>query len=229
MISFNDIPPLWRPVLKQEWEKPYIKNLQLFLEKEIKEGKILYPEPPFLFYALKKTPPDNVSIVILGQDPYHGEKQAHGLAFSVPYGVKIPPSLLNIYKELQQEYQHPQPQHGNLTGWAEQGVLLLNSTLTVQHKHPASHHHKGWENLTDYIITYLATQKKNIVFMLWGKHAQQKKGVIFSSSQDHLILEAPHPSPLSAHRGFIGCQHFIKANEYLKKHQKKTIDWFNLP
>lgn len=229
MISITQIPPLWRPVLEKEWEKPYIKTLQAFLENERKEGKILYPSPSCLFYALEKTAPDDVSIIILGQDPYHGEGQAHGLAFSVPHGIKTPPSLLNIYKELQQEYQCPIPPHGNLTGWAEQGVLLLNSTLTVQHKKASSHHNKGWEILTNYIISYLATHKRNIVFMLWGNHAQQKKSLILSSPHEHLILEAPHPSPLSAHRGFIGCYHFKKANQYLKQHHKKTIDWFYLP
>ena len=213
----------WQQNIGAEFEKPGMKKLQQFLETENKTGQIIYPPANDIFAALSLTPFDKIKIVILGQDPYHGPGQAHGLAFSVKNGIKLPPSLRNIYKEIEQEYGVTMPKSGNLTSWATQGVLLLNTTLTVREGAAASHQKRGWEEFTDTIIKTVSEKHEHIVFMLWGSHAQKKSE--FINSRKHLILAAPHPSPLSAHRGFLGCGHFKKANEYLEKNGKTAINW----
>ena len=197
-----------------------------FLAAETSKGNIFYPPHDQILFALEATPLESVKVVILGQDPYHGEGQAHGLAFSVPEGISIPPSLINIFKEIEREYSKPLARKGNLTGWAQQGVLLLNTTLTVRASQPGSHQKKGWEELTDAIIRVVSEKSENTVFMLWGSHAQKKAELVDNCK--HLILKAPHPSPLSAHRGFIGCGHFKDANTYLAHHKKAPIDWYDL-
>ena len=209
----------WQNVIGSEFAQPYMLTLKEFLKQEKAAGHIVYPAGGDIFNALNTTPFDKVEVVILGQDPYHGPDQAHGLSFSVRHGVKIPPSLRNIYKEI----GGAMPKTGDLTPWAKQGVLLLNATLTVQAENAGSHQGRGWEQFTDAIIRALNDRGEHIVFMLWGSYAQ-KKGA-FIDRKKHLVLEAPHPSPLSAHRGFLGCGHFVKANEYLKQHGRKTIDW----
>src|SRR5690606_21457452 len=198
----------WLNVLEEEFEKPYMLQLKTFLKKEYEEGRV-YPPAGSIFEAFNKTPFDNVKVVILGQDPYHGAGQSHGLAFSVAKNVTIPPSLRNIYKALKIDYQDFEiPQHGNLSFWAEQGVLLLNTTLTVREGKPGSHQKKGWERFTDTIIKSLSDKKENVVFLLWGKPAALKTSLIDTVKQH--VLVAPHPSPLSAHLGFITCKHFSK-------------------
>ena len=197
-----------------------------FSNRERNAGKTVYPSNDNIFRALELTPIDTVKIVILGQDPYHGEGQAHGLSFSVQKGVKIPPSLRNIYKELNADIGMDIPDHGFLEGWAKQGVLLLNTTLTVENGKPASHQGKGWEEFTDTIITQVNDLDHAVVFMLWGAHAQKKADMI--DGDKHLVLTAPHPSPLSAHRGFLGCKHFSKANEFLKQNGQNEINWSEL-
>lgn len=213
----------WKSVLADEFEKPYMGKLRAFLKQEMEAGKTIYPKGSEYFQALNSTPFDDVSVVILGQDPYHGPGQAHGLCFSVQPGVPVPPSLLNIYKELEADLSIPRAKHGYLQSWADQGVLLLNNTLTVEAGKAGSHHGQGWEIFTSAVVDHLNRERRNLVFMLWGSPAQ-KKGAAVDSSR-HLVLKSPHPSPLSAHRGFLGCGHFSKANEYLKKHGRPTIDW----
>lgn len=217
------IHPSWMNHIGTEFDQPYMKTLQNFLDDERAKGKTIYPAEENIFNALITTPFDKVKVVILGQDPYHGEGQAHGLSFSVPDGVKPPPSLKNIYKEISAEFDAPIPQSGNLINWAKQGVLLLNATLTVEASLAGSHQNKGWEIFTDQIIRTLNIHHTHLVFMLWGSYAQ-KKGA-FIDRDKHLVLEAPHPSPLSAHRGFLGCGHFRLANEYLEKHGSPAIQW----
>lgn len=213
----------WQKFLSLEFEKPYMQQLREFLRREKDQKKIIYPKSNEVFSALNFTPLDEVKVVILGQDPYHGKGQAHGLCFSVPNGVKPPPSLVNIYKELQSDLGLPIPKQGCLISWAKQGVLLLNSVLTVENSQAASHQGKGWEQFTDRIIHVLNEQKTGLVFMLWGAYAQ-KKGAFIDKTK-HLVLQAPHPSPFSAHQGFLGCRHFSKANEYLKQNRKTPINW----
>ncbi|WP_256012482.1 uracil-DNA glycosylase [Desertivirga xinjiangensis] len=212
----------WRKILEPEFEKEYMKNLKSFLQAEKNAGKTVYPPGNLIFNAFNHTPFDKVKAVIIGQDPYHGAHQAHGLSFSVQKGVPVPPSLRNIYKELSSEIpDFKTPPHGDLTKWADQGVLLLNATLTVRAGEAASHQKKGWEEFTDAAIQKLAEQREGIVFLLWGRYAQSKASLI--SEDKHFILKAPHPSPLA--QGFNGCKHFSKANEILKKQGQQEIDW----
>lgn len=215
----------WMNHIGAEFKKPYMQELKAFLQQEKSAGEIIYPRGAEIFNALNTTAFDRVRVVILGQDPYHGEGQAHGLAFSVRDGVAIPPSLMNIYKEIDAEFgSAPQRRRsGDLTRWAEQGVLLLNATLTVRKAQAGSHQNKGWEEFTDAVIRAVNHHHEHIVFMLWGSYAQ-KKGA-FIDRQKHLVLSAPHPSPLSAHRGFLGCGHFKQANDYLSAHSRPIIDW----
>jgi len=213
----------WLTHLQTEFEQVYMQQLSEFLRQEKASGQTVYPAGDAIFSALNTTPLSNVKVVILGQDPYHGAGQAHGLSFSVPKGIKIPPSLRNIYKEIQSDIGINPPNHGYLQSWAQQGVLLLNSVLTVRDSQAASHQGKGWETFTDNIISLINQQTKNVVFLLWGSYAQKKGQVI--DRQSHLVLNAPHPSPLSAHRGFLGCRHFSQANHYLLQHNKTAIDW----
>ena len=217
------LEPQWLSHLQPEFEQDYMRHLSEFLRSEKSAGKRIYPQGSHIFAALNTTPLDKVEVVILGQDPYHGPNQAHGLCFSVPAGVAIPPSLQNIYQELSTDLGCTIPGHGNLTNWAEQGVLLLNSVLTVEHGRAASHQGKGWERFTERIVDVLNRQSEHLVFMLWGAYAQRKGQNIDRSR--HLVLQAPHPSPLSAHRGFFGCRHFSQANQYLQQHGKSPIDW----
>ncbi|MBI2121061.1 MAG: uracil-DNA glycosylase [Parcubacteria group bacterium] len=216
------IEATWKKALADEFEKPYFSELTKFVRDEYKSAKV-YPPPKFIFRAFELCPFDKVRVVILGQDPYHGAGQAHGLCFSVPESVPVPPSLQNIYKEISADLGLPIPQNGNLEGWAEQGVLLLNATLTVRAGSPGSHQHKGWEEFTDAVIRALSEQKKHLVFLLWGRYAQNKGAHI--DSKKHLVLTAAHPSPFSAYNGFFGCKHFSKTNEYLKAHGEKPIEW----
>lgn len=196
----------WLKVIGKEFDQPYMHSLNAFLQAEKNQGKTIYPADENIFNALNSTPLNKVKVVILGQDPYHGPNQAHGLAFSVPEGVKIPPSLMNIFKELHASTGLPYPQHGCLQHWADSGILLLNATLTVEAGKAGSHQNKGWETFTDAVIKAVNDHQENITFMLWGNYAQKKGAMI--DPQKHKILKAPHPSPLSAHRGFIGCGHF---------------------
>ena len=213
----------WLEILKQEFDLPYMKNLNQFLSEQRQLGKNIYPASENIFCALNSTPFPQVKVVILGQDPYHGPEQAHGLCFSVKKGLPIPPSLKNIYKELNSDLGIDAPGHGNLHEWSQQGVLLLNSVLTVNQADAGSHQGKGWELFTDKIIAELNHHHKNIVYFLWGAYAQ-KKGSCIDDSQN-LILKSVHPSPLSAYRGFLGCQHFSQCNDYLKQHHKQEINW----
>lgn len=219
MISFNNN---WDDILKDEFDKQYYLELREFLIKEYK-SHLIYPDKYKIFEALKLTDYEDVKIVILGQDPYHGPNQAHGLAFSVSLGVPIPPSLLNIYKELESDINFRIPNHGYLVDWSKQGVLLLNTALTVRAGMANSHRGKGWEVFTDQVIRLLSLREKPMVFLLWGKNAAEKEALIDTSK--HLVLKAPHPSPLSAHRGFLGCGHFSKANEFLIKNSIAPINW----
>ena len=212
----------WYELLKPEFEKPYYKELQKFLEEEYSHYTV-YPEADNVFHALDLVPFDKVKVVIIGQDPYHAPRQAHGLCFSVQKGVPIPPSLQNIYKEIQNDLGYPIPKTGDLTYWARQGVLLLNSVLTVRAGQAGSHRGRGWEKVTDSVISLLDEREEPVVFMLWGAPARAKKTLI--TSPRHLILECPHPSPLSAYAGFFGCGHFRKANEFLTEHGLEPIDW----
>jgi uracil-DNA glycosylase len=213
----------WKNQIGEEFSKPYMQALREFLQSEKQRGEIIYPKGGEIFNALNTTPFDKVRVVILGQDPYHGEGQAHGLSFSVREGVILPPSLKNIYKEIEAEFGMPPPRSGNLTRWAQQGVLLLNATLTVRKAQAGSHQNKGWEIFTDAVIRAINDHHDHIVFMLWGSYAQ-KKGDFIDRSK-HLVLSAPHPSPLSAHRGFLGCGHFKAANEYLENNRREPIQW----
>lgn len=213
----------WNIKLKEEFKKSYMLNLKEFLKKEEKKGNVIYPTEKNIYSALNETSFENVKAVIIGQDPYHGPNQAHGMSFSVMPGVSPPPSLKNIYKELNEDIGFKIPKHGYLRNWAKQGVLLLNSVLTVEQSKAGSHRGKGWEEFTDRIIKILSTDKENLVFFLWG-NPSQKKGVLIDQSK-HLILNSSHPSPLSAYRGFLGCKHFSKANEYLSSRGLKQINW----
>jgi uracil-DNA glycosylase len=213
----------WKEVLEDEFSKPYFLEIISFLKQEKKAGKTIYPPGPLIFNAFNTTPFDKVKVVVIGQDPYHGPGQAHGLSFSVPNGIAQPPSLVNIFKELKQDLGIQIPSHGNLTHWAEQGVMLLNASLTVRANEPMSHSKIGWAEFTDSVIKKISSQKKDIVFLLWGKFAQEKQSLI--DANKHLILKAAHPSPFSANVGFFGCKHFSKTNDYLIKHHIKPIDW----
>ncbi|OUS17173.1 uracil-DNA glycosylase [Gammaproteobacteria bacterium 50_400_T64] len=213
----------WLAVLGDEFDKPYMQSLKDFLIDEKAKGKIIFPASSRWFAAFNNTPFDKVKVVILGQDPYHGPKQAHGLCFSVQPNIKIPPSLVNIYKELATDLNIPVSTNGCLEHWAEQGVLLLNATLTVENGQAGSHQNKGWEEFTDKAIQVLNEQRENLIFILWGSYAQ-KKGA-FIDAQRHLVIKSPHPSPLSAYRGFFGSCPFSQTNTYLKSKNKKAIDW----
>jgi uracil-DNA glycosylase len=217
------LEPSWLARLAPEFQHSYMRDLRAFLQLEKKAGKRIFPGGDEFFNAFAHTPLDKVKVVILGQDPYHGEGQAHGLCFSVKPGVAVPPSLKNIYKEIHAELGLPIPNHGHLTTWAEQGVLLLNSVLSVECARAASHQGKGWETFTDRVIDVVNREREGVVFMLWGSYAQRKGALI--DSQRHCVLKAPHPSPLSAHRGFFGCGHFRMANEYLQGRGEIPIDW----
>lgn len=223
-ISINPkIEQSWRKALEAEFSAPYIKELKKKLVEEMKRGIVLYPSGKNIFNAFNLTPFDKVKVVILGQDPYHGQGQARGFSFSVPNGVKPPPSLVNIFKEVESDLGVKMPEGGNLKGWARQGVLLLNAILTVRAGNPASHRGIGWEKLTDAAIKALSDKREHIVFLLWGKFAQEKETLIDASR--HLILKASHPSPYSANSGFFGCKHFSKTNEYLIRTGQTPIDW----
>ena len=213
----------WKQVLKDEFNAPYFQNIPEHIKVEKSQGKIIYPPGSLIFNAFNTTPFNKVKVVILGQDPYHGPKQAHGLCFSVQNGVPPPPSLINIFKELHEDVGVPIPNHGNLTHWAEQGVFLLNASLTVRAGEPMSHARIGWADFTNKVIQTLSDKRSNLVFLLWGKFAQEKRSLIDESK--HLILRSVHPSPLSASAGFFGCRHFSKANEYLMRHGIDPIDW----
>lgn len=219
-----NLEPSWLKVLGGEFDKPYMKSLKEQLQEEKNRGHVVYPKGSDIFNAFQSTPFDKVKVVLLGQDPYHGPGQAHGLSFSVQKGVAIPPSLQNMYKELATDIPgFTTPTHGNLTNWAEQGVLLLNASLTVRANTAGSHQKKGWETFTDTVIHKLSEQKTGIIFLLWGKFAQAKAALI--DQQKHFILRAAHPSPLSAHNGFFGSGHFSKVNEILEREGKEPIDW----
>lgn len=215
--------PEWSELLASEFDQAYMHELQTFLLEEKKQGKTIFPPESLIFNAFNLTPFSQVSVVILGQDPYHGFGQAHGLSFSVARGIKSPPSLQNIFKELNRSLGVPLPNHGCLKPWAEQGVLLLNACLTVEQSKAGSHQGKGWEHFTDTVIRCLDEKRENLVFMLWGNYAQKKSCMI--NINRHLVLSSAHPSPLSAYRGFLGNNHFSKANDYLKKHGHNLIDW----
>lgn len=213
----------WKEILKDEFTKPYFQQAVLHIKTEKLQGKVIYPPGPYIFNAFNTTPVDNVKVVILGQDPYHGPGQAHGLCFSVQNGVPPPPSLINIFKELHEDIGVEIPNHGNLTHWAEQGVFLLNASLTVRAGEPMSHAKIGWATFTDTVIRKISDLKDHVVFMLWGKFAQEKKVLIDETK--HFVLKAAHPSPLSAHAGFLGCRHFSKANEWLISKGIDPVDW----
>lgn len=230
-IKFNDnmttqvaIAEDWKDVLKDEFDEPYFNKLVAFLKQEKQAGKIIYPPGPQIFGAFELTAFKDVRVVIIGQDPYHGAGQAHGLCFSVNKGVAMPPSLQNIFKELQADIpEFTIPEHGNLSAWAKQGVLLLNATLTVEKDKAGSHQGKGWEQFTDTIIKRISEEKKHVVFILWGKFAQSKAALVDEAK--HLVLKAAHPSPFSAYNGFFGCRHFSKTNDYLIQQHLKPIEW----
>lgn len=213
----------WLTKLRPEFEKDYMKNLQTFLSSQKKSKKITYPKEEEHFAALNLTPLKKVKVVIIGQDPYHGPGQAHGLSFSVREGVRFPPTLMNIFKELQDDLGVPIPKSGDLTHWAEQGVLLLNAVLTVEGGKAAAHQGKGWEQFTDEVIRTLNKNREHVVYLLWGSYAQKKAAYVDRTK--NLVLESPHPSPLSAYRGFFGSKPFSKINQYLREHGIKEIDW----
>ena len=216
------ISPEWQKILQPEFDAPYFKQLTDFVRSEYQTQQI-FPPAKLIFNAFDSCQPQNLKVVILGQDPYHNDGQAMGLSFSVPQGISIPPSLVNIYKEIAQETGRQTPQDGDLTRWASQGVLLLNATLTVRAHQPGSHQGHGWEMFTDNVIARISQDLNGIVFMLWGSYAI-RKGTLIDKNR-HLVLTAPHPSPLSAYRGFFGCGHFAKANEYLTSTGRQPIDW----
>ena len=221
-MSNVKIEESWKNVLKTEFEQPYFQSLATFLRKEKENNKTVYPPGSLIFNAFNTTPFDKVKVVILGQDPYHNPGEAMGLSFSVPRGVRTPPSLKNIYKELNEDLGVPIPSHGDLTHWAEQGVFLLNAMLTVERNKPRSHQKIGWQTFTDTVIRRLSDQRQGLVFMLWGGFARQKKQLIDNTK--HLVLEAAHPSPLAG-GAFFGSRHFSRANEYLKQQGKEPVDW----
>ena len=227
----------WKRVLRGEFDKPYMRDLRTFLASEKAAKKAIYPRGPEIFAALDLTPLEVVRVVIIGQDPYHGPNQAHGLCFSVKEGVEEPPSLVNIFREINDDMSDPSvpggdasrriaPGHGNLAPWAAQGVLLLNAVLTVERSRPASHQGRGWETFTDRIVEILNREREGLVFMLWGSYAQRKGAIV--DRRRHYVLTAPHPSPFSAHRGFFGCRHFSKANRHLADRGLSPIDWFDV-
>jgi uracil-DNA glycosylase len=213
----------WKTGLNDQFNSEYFTSLKNFIYSEKAEGKVIYPPADCIFAAFDLTPFEKVKVVLLGQDPYHGDGQAHGLCFSVPTGITPPPSLVNIFKEMKNDLGIPPPKHGNLQKWAKQGVLLLNATLTVRANSPGSHQKKGWENFTDEVIGMLSYQKSGLVFILWGKYAQAKEALIDKTK--HFVLKAAHPSPFSADSGFFGCKHFSKTNEILVQQGKEPIDW----
>lgn len=217
------IEPGWKQALKSEFDRPYFQQVVTFLKIEKAQGKIIYPPGSLIFNAFNKTPFNKVKVVIIGQDPYHGPGQAHGLSFSVQPGIKPPPSLINIYKELQTDIGLPTPTSGNLDHWAEQGVLLLNAALTVRANEPASHAKAGWTDFTNAVISKISDEKKGVVFLLWGRFAHDKQSLIDETK--HFVLKAAHPSPFSADKGFFGCKHFSKTNEILSKQGIDPIDW----
>ncbi|PTL90817.1 uracil-DNA glycosylase [Halomonas litopenaei] len=217
------LPDSWERWLGAEFQAPYMQQLKAFLAAEKAARKTIYPHSSDWFRAFELTPLDEVRVVILGQDPYHGPGQAHGLCFSVREGVKPPPSLVNIYKELAQDLGVTPVNHGHLEAWARQGVLLLNTSLTVEEGNAGSHRGKGWETFTDRAIETVNAEAPPCVFLLWGSHARQKKALV--DQERHLVLESPHPSPLSAHRGFFGNHHFSRANAFLAEHGRSTVDW----
>ena len=217
------LAPSWAAKVGDYLERPDMRALSEFLRAEKAAGKRIYPPGPQMFAALEATPVEQVKVVILGQDPYHGPGQAHGLCFSVPPGVDVPPSLLNIFKELERDLGLPRPDHGCLLPWARQGVLLLNAVLSVEAGKAGAHQGKGWEGFTDHVVETLAREREGLVFMLWGSYAQAKGRII--DTRRHCVLRAPHPSPLSAHRGFIGCGHFSAANRWLSGRGLAPIDW----
>jgi len=224
--NHTGIPQSWRPALASILSTPESRRLGGFLKTEEDSGKRIYPPRGTRLAALDLTPLDAVKVVILGQDPYHGPGQAHGLCFSVQPGVRVPPSLVNIYKEIEADLGLPRPSHGNLTHWAQQGVLLLNNALTVEEGRAGSHQNLGWEAITDAAVAAVAAKAEPCVFLLWGSHAQKKAARVPGlMSGRHLVLKAPHPSPLSAHTGFLGCRHFSQANAFLEKHGRGAIDW----
>jgi uracil-DNA glycosylase len=220
----------WKAVLRQEFDEPYMQKLRTFLAAEKQAGKKIFPPGAEMFAALDSTPLDSVKVVIIGQDPYHGPGQAHGLCFSVRSGVPIPPSLANIFQEIMAEYPDEARRfdgsHGCLEPWARQGVLLLNAVLSVERGRAGSHHGRGWETFTDAIVQRLNEEREHLVFLLWGSYAQKKGAKL--DRQKHCVLSAPHPSPLSAHRGFFGCNHFREANAYLVSQGLEPIDWFEV-
>lgn len=222
-MSNSNLRGQWQALLQPELEMEYMHKLSRFLQQQRQQGRAIYPPEEDTYSAFQHSPFEKIKVVILGQDPYHGPEQAHGLCFSVQAHVKIPPSLLNIYKELHTDLGLDIPFHGNLLAWAQQGVFLLNATLSVEAGKAGSHQGQGWESFTDRAIQLLNEQRENLVFMLWGSHAQ-KKGALIDADK-HLVLSAPHPSPLSAYRGFFGCQHFSKANAYLAEHDITPIEW----
>jgi uracil-DNA glycosylase len=213
----------WKNLLAPEFSKPYFRQIVHHLKTEKSQGKTIYPPGPFIFNAFNSTPVDQVKVVILGQDPYHGPGQAHGLCFSVQKGVPPPPSLVNIFKELNSDIGMPIPDHGDLSHWAGQGVFLLNASLTVRASEPMSHARIGWAQFTDTVIQTLAASREHLVFLLWGKFAQEKVRLIDESR--HHVLKAAHPSPLSAHNGFFGCRHFSKTNQYLLSRGIEGVEW----
>lgn len=219
----GQLHPSWQTVIGQEFDKPYMQNLRSFLKQEKAAGKIIYPPGPLIFNAFNHTPFDQVRVVIIGQDPYHGPSQAHGLCFSVPDGIPLPPSLMNIFKEIESDIGIAMNGNGNLTPWAEQGVLLLNATLTVEQANAGSHQNRGWEAFTDAAIAALNAQCNHLVFVLWGSYAQKKGAAI--NTNKHLVLKSVHPSPLSAHRGFFGQHQFSKINQFLQEKGQPPIDW----
>lgn len=213
----------WKSRLAPEFHQDYMDRLREFLLQRKRDGAVIYPPGGLIFNALNSTPFDAVEVVILGQDPYHGPRQAHGLCFSVQPGVAIPPSLVNIFREIEDDLGIEPPKHGCLQSWADQGVLLLNAVLTVERGQAGSHQGKGWERFTDQVVRLLNAEQDALVFMLWGGYALKKGAVI--DRDRHLVLTAPHPSPLSAHRGFFGCRHFSQANAYLERNGRRPIDW----
>lgn len=218
-----DLHPSWLQHLGPEFKLPYMQELRAFLAQQKLEGKSIYPPSKRIFNAFNSTPLDRVKVVILGQDPYHGLGQAHGLCFSVQPGVRVPPSLQNIFKELQRDLNCPLPPHGYLQSWADQGVLLVNATLTVEQGNAGSHQNRGWERFTDRALEVVSEQRQGVVFMLWGSYAKKKARLL--DGQRHEILTASHPSPLSAYRGFLGCGHFSSANVYLEERGERPINW----
>lgn len=217
------LEPSWKARLSSEFSEPYMQSLRAFLAAEKQRGKVIYPPGDCIFHALDSTPFERVKVVILGQDPYHGPGQAHGLCFSVRPGVATPPSLQNIFKELHADLGVPIPRHGCLENWAAQGVLLLNAVLSVEAGRAASHEGRGWERFTDVIVQQLNAHRSHLVFLLWGSYAQRKGSMI--DRERHCVLQAPHPSPLSASRGFFGCRHFSQTNAYLRAQGIGEIDW----